>query len=202
MKAQFKRKGAKRELTGVLSLERGRWRALWLARDENGKRVRRSSILGKVGELSEEDARARLSAIVQGEMATWEKVRLIDSADFLVSAGFTPLTGQRPTAIHTRGTIAQLVVEADLLSRGFEVYRAVNPGSSCDLLALIHGTKTIRIEVKSCKRDASGLLFCDISRNVGKFEVLAGVEGTKVHYRSAGQISELYYPFGRSRDQF
>lgn len=48
----------------------------------------------------------------------------------------------------TVGAIAELVVSADLMKRGYEVYRALSQSSSCDLLALKNGILT-KIEVKT-----------------------------------------------------
>jgi hypothetical protein len=53
-----------------------------------------------------------------------------------------------PTCPATTGAIAELVVCADLLKRGFEVFRAVSPACSCDLVALRDG-QLQRIEVKT-----------------------------------------------------
>jgi hypothetical protein len=64
-----------------------------------------------------------------------------------VSAPRTLSTGQV-------GAIAELIVAADLLKRGYEVFRAVAFTCSCDLVALKNGRVT-RIEVKSATRGDS-----------------------------------------------
>ena len=48
------------------------------------------------------------------------------------------------------GATSELLVCADLLGRGFEVFRAVSPSTSCDLIALKHG-RCVRIQVRTAK---------------------------------------------------
>jgi len=48
----------------------------------------------------------------------------------------------------TVGAIGELKIGIDLLSKGWEVYRALSPSSSCDLIAL-KGEITIKIEVRT-----------------------------------------------------
>jgi len=44
--------------------------------------------------------------------------------------------------------MAELVAATDLMNRGFEVFRALSPNASCDLIAK-RGDSTLRIEVKA-----------------------------------------------------
>jgi Holliday junction resolvase-like predicted endonuclease len=46
------------------------------------------------------------------------------------------------------GAVSELVVCADLLKKGYEVFRSVSPSSSCDLIVLKDG-KTLTIEVRT-----------------------------------------------------
>ena len=48
----------------------------------------------------------------------------------------------------TVGAMSELRVAVDLLSKGYEVFRAVSPACSCDLIALRDG-QTLRIEVRT-----------------------------------------------------
>lgn len=48
----------------------------------------------------------------------------------------------------TIGTIGELVVAADLMRRGYEVFRALSPACSSDLIILV-GCRAIRIEVRT-----------------------------------------------------
>lgn len=46
------------------------------------------------------------------------------------------------------GTVAELLVATDLMKQGFEVFKALSPHCSCDLIAF-DGDKCYRIEVKT-----------------------------------------------------
>lgn len=51
------------------------------------------------------------------------------------------------SAPSTIGAIAELIAAADLMNRGFDVFRTLSPCSPCDLI-VTRGEETIRIEVK------------------------------------------------------
>lgn len=53
------------------------------------------------------------------------------------------------------GAISELIVAADLLGRGFDVFRAVSQACSCDLAVLREG-KLLTIEVRSAKKNSKG----------------------------------------------
>jgi len=87
----------------------------------------------------------------------------------------------------TRGRISELIVQQDLLSRGWEVFDAVSPSCKCDLMASRPGDPRVyRIEVKTISRytPENG---CQVTyppstkRNI--FDVLAVVDGHIVTYR-------------------
>jgi hypothetical protein len=59
-----------------------------------------------------------------------------------------PISGYPGITPSTVGTIGELAVSIDLLSRGVEVFRALSPACSCDLAILQNG-KLLRIEVRS-----------------------------------------------------
>jgi hypothetical protein len=52
----------------------------------------------------------------------------------------------------TRGAISEVVVCADLMERGMEVFRAVSPACSCDL-AILNNAGLLRVEVRTGYRD-------------------------------------------------
>ncbi len=52
----------------------------------------------------------------------------------------------------TIGAIGELAAGADLLRRGYEVFRALSPACSCDLIALRDG-RLLRIEVRTGTRN-------------------------------------------------
>ena len=51
-------------------------------------------------------------------------------------------------AAGTVGALGELLVAADLLKRGYEVFRAMSPSCSCDLAVLKNG-KLMRVEVRT-----------------------------------------------------
>jgi len=58
----------------------------------------------------------------------------------------------------TRGAISEWVVAIDLLLKGYEVFHAMSPASSCDLLALKNGT-VLRIEVRTGQKTKRGISY-------------------------------------------
>ena len=48
----------------------------------------------------------------------------------------------------TIGSISEMHVSADLLSKGYEVFRALSPACSCDL-AVLQSSKLLRVEVRT-----------------------------------------------------
>ena len=47
----------------------------------------------------------------------------------------TPWIKENKISKSTVGAIAELIASADLMSKGFQVYRALSPSSDCDILA-------------------------------------------------------------------
>lgn len=73
----------------------------------------------------------------------------------------------------TLGATGEMVTTADLLLKGYEVFRAQSPASTCDLIALKDGV-ALRVEVKVGKRRASGGIFYSSTRlKRENFDVLA-----------------------------
>lgn len=71
----------------------------------------------------------------------------------------------------TVGALAELLVSADLLNRGYEVFRALSPSCSCDLVA-VRGQYILRIEVKNAHRTPAGICF-NVRFDPEKADVLA-----------------------------
>jgi hypothetical protein len=78
------------------------------------------------------------------------------------------------TKLVNKGAIAELLTAADLMAKGCEVYRAMSHGSSCDLLAVLHG-KTFRIEVKMAGMTEAGAYKRNLRLRHGAFDILAVV---------------------------
>ena len=53
------------------------------------------------------------------------------------------------------GALGELLASADLMKRGFEVYRAISPASSCDL-CVIKNSRKYSVEVRTGHRTADG----------------------------------------------
>lgn len=54
------------------------------------------------------------------------------------------------------GAAHELMVCADLVRRGFHVFRAVSPDTPCDIIALRSDCQTFRVEVKTAQRQPGG----------------------------------------------
>lgn len=74
----------------------------------------------------------------------------------------------------TIGAISELVISADLLRRGFAVFRAVSPSCSCDLAVLKDG-KLFRVEVTT-GYVVAGKLSHSKKKDKGKWDLLGIVD--------------------------
>jgi hypothetical protein len=74
------------------------------------------------------------------------------------------------------GALSELLASADLIRRGFHVFRAVSPSAPCDLIA-VSEQGTFRVEVKTAGRKANGgIVRPKISARVRtRFDVVAYV---------------------------
>jgi len=83
----------------------------------------------------------------------------------------------------TIGAASELLAAADLMMKGWEVFRALSPNSHCDLLAEKDGT-TMRLEVRTGRYIlGSDLRLSYSTRNSdGKFMIVVTVIDKKVHY--------------------
>ena len=88
----------------------------------------------------------------------------------------------------TVGAINELRVCVDILSKGFEVFRAVSPSCSCDL-AIIKNKKLTRVEVTTGHFCANGKLF-SVKKDKTKFDLLAIVTKTKIIYSPEGFLCQ------------
>ena len=73
----------------------------------------------------------------------------------------------------TTGAIAELYVAIDLMRKGYEVFRALSPASSCDL-AILKERALVRVEVRTGYRNKSGKVSCSWNESDGpRHDVLA-----------------------------
>lgn len=101
-----------------------------------------------------------------------------------------PLVQSWPVSPGTSGAICELLVAADLLRRGYHVFRAVSPSCPCDLLAM-RDNLSARVEVRKVTRAKHGGIDSGIESSVerSRFDVLARVEldGT-IHYNGLEKL--------------
>lgn len=66
-----------------------------------------------------------------------------------VKKQYASLNGRDGTVSRaTVGAVSELIVSVDLLRRGYDVFRALSPSCSCDLVILKNG-RVIRVEVRT-----------------------------------------------------
>lgn len=71
-----------------------------------------------------------------------------------------------------RGALSELLVSADLIERGYDVFRAVSQSAPCDLVAM-RGDNIFRIEVRTSNKKAEGLMCSILERDYGRADVFA-----------------------------
>jgi len=81
------------------------------------------------------------------------------------------------------GALGELRVSADLMMRGYEVFRAVSPAASCDLIAIKDG-RLLRIESRTAayKKDGTRSQSKHQARDAGKQDVYAWVLPNRIEY--------------------
>jgi hypothetical protein len=97
--------------------------------------------------------------------------------------GFQTMQDRLNISSGSLGALSELVACADLMRRGYEVFRAVSPTASCDLIAT-HGPVSLRIEVRTGYRMTDGRLdYPKFSKDIGRCDVYAVVlDGSEVQY--------------------
>lgn len=71
------------------------------------------------------------------------------------------------------GAVGELVASVDLIRRGYEVFRAVSPACSCDLIILKNGMLR-RVEVRTAYRNVNGTItYPRQTKDEGRSDVFA-----------------------------
>lgn len=70
------------------------------------------------------------------------------------------------------GAIAELVVATDLMRCGYEVFRAISPHATCDLIAQ-RGGRMLRVEVRTAHIGGDGLMVGGVHDKAGVADVFA-----------------------------
>jgi hypothetical protein len=74
----------------------------------------------------------------------------------------------------TVGAIGEIMVSADLMKKGYEVFRALSPSCSCDI-AILQNKKLLRVEVKTGYKNPDEKItpFNSLKTKEKKFDILA-----------------------------
>lgn len=117
-----------------------------------------------------------------GEIETGSSRRRKWCSQECANAGWKQRHGVKSTArengipTNTVGAMAEILVWYDLLSRGWEVFRAISAAARCDVMAF-KGQHRIRIEVRTGYMSQSGkLVFPKPRRDIGQSDHYAVVE--------------------------
>lgn len=87
-----------------------------------------------------------------------------------------------PRCPSDQGTIGELLVSADLLARGYAVFRAMSPACPCDLIAM-RSSEVTRVEVRTGSVSTAGTLSTSLQpKDDGRFDVLAVAVAGQVGY--------------------
>jgi hypothetical protein len=100
----------------------------------------------------------------------------------------TPRGGSSDTS--STGALSELRVAVDLLSKGYEVFRALSPSASCDIIALRAG-KILRIESRTATYRKDGIRNSKkpLSKDVGRQDVFAWVLPDCIQYEPALEVT-------------
>ena len=80
----------------------------------------------------------------------------------------------------TTGALHELVASIDLMRQGYEVFRALSPATSCDLI-ILKAHKLLRVEVRTAQKpiNSNKLQWHYSEKDVGRSDVLALVVDSK-----------------------
>lgn len=83
-----------------------------------------------------------------------------------------PKADKRAMCTGTAGALNELLAAADLMRKGFAVFRALSPACHCDLV-VVGKARALRIEVTSAKRYPDGVLRFPKHRDTSRYDILA-----------------------------
>jgi hypothetical protein len=146
--------------------------------DSSGKDRKKhcSRVIGLKEDISEAQARAAMREVMRVEaerQAAWNARKVRQAAN-----------AERRGSLHrpvVNGLMGELTVCLDLTRHSIEVFRPLNPFSSCDLLAITsQGIKRVEVKYAAVVGGRHG---ADLTRNMGRFDLLAVVDiAGRVHY--------------------
>lgn len=151
---------------GSVEIKNGFWTGRFIERTAmpGGKlhTAHRRVVLGAEAELTETEARTKFAPYLES-----------------VNFGFKGLLQKSKTlvSIGDKGAIAELIVAADLMNKGYDVFRNLSPNGPADLISLKDG-KLQLVQVKK-RRKING----SFEQFIGSCDVLAIVSDTgKIQY--------------------
>jgi len=179
---------------GYLYAKGGFWRGRFRSYSVNGKARRHSVSLGRVSEVPEQTAREQLVEIISHDGRQSAALDAIGSQSLICPRPSTRLNESERVRPGSRGAISELLVAVDLANKGYTVYRPIDPCAPCDLLVMASDWKVLRVEVKTARVLDSGMVLCDLRRQVGCFDLIAFVFADQIEYRKPSEISHLLFP--------
>lgn len=160
------------------------WWGRYRVYDKAGNSTEERTFLGFAHEIDKREARARLLNRIRTVNKFAGSVHQLKAEEIATRRAKIDSSPSR----FLNGTISELVVAADLMRKGYEVFRALCGQSSCDLIAM-KGGEFQRVEVKTgTSRDISML-----RRQVGQFDIAAFYcpDTGEIHYGSAFDLKSL-----------
>lgn len=98
--------------------------------------------------------------------------------------------GRPKLSTGTSGAINELIVSADLMSKGFEVFRSLSPNASCDLM-ILYKQVAYRVEITCGYRGASRIV-CP-TKSKFKYDILAVVlRSGGIHYEGLPLVEIIH----------
>lgn len=180
---------------GSLKVACGKWYVRFTQYTPDGPRGRCYQI-GPVDQIKPLEARRLATDYVRKHQFQDELRSALHSGAAVISSSLKAVEGRAPE----RGVTGELLVAADLQSKGYQVYRPVSPIAPCDMVAMDLKWNTFRVQVKRATSSKTGAIRCDIRKDVGRFDLLAVVvDNVKIEYRTSSEICNWLYPLGESQ---
>lgn len=153
------------------------WRERVEQEDGSARHVHRAANLGWCDEMDRE----------QAEIKAHDLLARRSNPDY---APLPPMERKSQSAMRL-GSTAELVAACHLMQAGYEVFHAINPQASCDLMALDPAGAPVRVEVKFCPVGENGAILTDWRSKIGKFDLLIVVTptGRVLQFRSTELVT-------------
>lgn len=189
------RVGRPRKQAGHLYKKSGSWLGRYRIYDRRGKGVKKCMRLGALAEMTRKEAAENLARLIHADEQQSSAIHKVSARSMIMPRSSTRLQDSDRVRPATRGAVSELLATVDLCNKGYTVYRPVDPGAPCDLLAMATDWTVLRVEVKTAKRLKDGRVLCDLRRQVGCFDLIAFVfPDGRIAYRKPSEITDLLFP--------